>query len=93
MKCCGERVASGTTDAHGHFFVEPLSEGEYFAQFTGKAVVYTTNFAVIDGYDKCSVMYVEINFSAPDQCSLQTYIAVDYDEKNCPEDDAACYRK
>jgi hypothetical protein len=51
MKCCGEKIRSGTTDAHGHFFVEPLSEGEYVAQFTSKGVVYTTNFAVMSAYN------------------------------------------
>jgi hypothetical protein len=93
MKCCGEKMKGGATDAYGHFFVEPLSEGEYIAQFTSKGVAYTVNFAVMSSYDKCGPAIVELNFSAPDQCSVQEDIAVDYDEKDCPEKDPACYQK
>lgn len=93
MKCCGERVKSGTTDKHGHFAVEPLSEGPYFALFSSNGVVYTTNFAVINSYQSCGSEYVVLNFSATDQCVLQTYIAVDYSEEDCSETDPACYRK
>ena len=36
MKCCGETVKNARTDSHGHFVVEPLAEGGYFAQFETK---------------------------------------------------------
>ena len=93
MKCCGEEIRNGRTDAHGHFVIEPLPEGEYFAQFTSKGDEYTVNFAVIQGYQRCETTHVELNFSALDQCSLQNYIDLDYSEKDCSEDAAACYRK
>ncbi|HZP22269.1 MAG TPA: hypothetical protein VFB04_02410 [Terriglobales bacterium] len=93
MKCCGEKITSGRTDAHGHFVIEPLPEGEYFAQFTSKSDRYTVSFAVIRGYQRCDGTHIEINFSAANECSLQTYAGVDYDERDCSEHDAACYRK
>jgi hypothetical protein len=33
QKCCGTLVKNARTEEHGLFFVEPLREGEYFAQF------------------------------------------------------------
>src|SRR5262249_42477394 len=32
-KCCGALRKSARTDQHGHFLVEPLPEGRYFAKF------------------------------------------------------------
>lgn len=93
MKCCGEAVKNGRTDSHGHFVIEPLAEGEYFAQFESQGIEYTVSFAVMRDYDRCGAEFVELNFSAASQYALQTLVAVDYDEKNCSEGDAACYRK
>jgi hypothetical protein len=93
MKCCGENVGVGRTDMHGHFLLEPLSEGEYFAVFDSNGTQYTVSFAVIEGYQRCDGTHVELNFTAANQCSLQTYADVDYSEKDCSGDDAACYRK
>jgi hypothetical protein len=93
MKCCGEKIAAGRTDAHGHFLVEPLSEGEYFTVFDSKGTKYAMNFSVLQAYQRCDGSHVEINFSTVYQSSLQRYIDVDYSEKDCSEDDAGCYRK
>jgi hypothetical protein len=93
MKCCGEKVAIGHTDVHGHFLIEPLSEGEYFALFDDKETRYTVSVGVVHGYQRCGGTHVELNFSAVNECSLETYVDVDHDEKDCLEDDPACYRK
>ncbi|MGA7462962.1 MAG: hypothetical protein WBW69_22195 [Candidatus Korobacteraceae bacterium] len=93
MKCCGEKAGVGRTDTHGHFLLEPLREGEYFAVFDSNGTQYTASFAVIDSYQRCDGTHVELNFTAANQCSLQTYADVDYNESDCSEDDAACYRK
>lgn len=93
MKCCGETVKNGRTDSHGHFVIEPLAEGEYFARFESKGIEYTVSFAVMQNYDRCGAEGVELNFSAVNQCAVRTFVAVDGDEKNCSEDDPACYRK
>jgi hypothetical protein len=93
FKCCGEAVKNGRTDSHGHFVIEPLAEGEYFAQFESKGIEYTVSFAVMQDYDKCGAGFVELNFTAANQYALQTFVAVDLDEKDCSENDPACYRK
>ena len=92
-KCCGEIVKNGRTDSHGHFIIEPLAEGEYFAQFDGKGTTFTVNFAVIQDYRRCEASHVELNFSAPNECAVQTYADLDDSETNCSEDSPACYRK
>ena len=92
-KCCGEVIKSGRTDSHGHFLVEPLGEGEYFAQFDSKGTQYRMNFAVIESYPRCQGTHVELNFSAPNECLVQTYADLDDSETNCSEDSPACYRK
>jgi hypothetical protein len=93
MKCCGEGIKYGRTDSHGHFVIEPLAEGEYFAQFEADGIEYTASFAVMQDYDKCGAGFVELNFSAANQYALQTFVAVDGGQKDCSEDDPACYRK
>jgi len=92
-KCCGDKVGVGRTDTHGHFLLEPLGEGEYFAAFNSKGTQYTVGFAVIEGYQRCDGTHAELNFKAANQCSLRTYTNVDYSERDCSEDDPACYRK
>ncbi len=52
---------NGQTDSHGHFVIEPLSEGEYFAQFEGKGIEYTVSFAVMQDYARCGAGFVELN--------------------------------
>jgi hypothetical protein len=93
MKCCGEKVAVGRTDMHGHFLLEPLTEGEYFAVFDSDGTQYTVSFAVIEGYQRCAGTHVELNFTAANQCSLQAYADLDDSETDCSEDSPACYRK
>jgi hypothetical protein len=51
-KCCGTLVRSARTDKHGHFVVEPLQEGEYFAQFHFKGIEHVASFAVLASYDQ-----------------------------------------
>ncbi len=43
MKCCGKLLKSARTDEHGHFLIEPMSEGEYFAQFEFKGDRYNNS--------------------------------------------------
>ncbi len=93
MKCCGEAVKNGRTDGHGHFVIEPLAEGEYFAQFEADGIEYAASFAVMQDYDRCGAEFVELDFSAANQYSLQTFVAVDGRQEDCSEDAAACYRK
>jgi hypothetical protein len=91
-KCCGTLVRSARTDEHGHFFVEPLAEGEYFAQFRYKGVQQIASFAILKSYDRCGGSdYVEINFSEPNSAHIQESIVVDGDE--CEENEPRCFRK
>jgi len=52
VKCCGTLVKGARTDEHGHFVVEPLQEGGYFAQFQFRGVDYAVSFAIIETYDR-----------------------------------------
>ena len=93
MKCCGSVVKSGWTDRHGHFFVEPMEGGEYFAQFSYKGVQYATSFAVLQSYAQCGTEYVEIDFSELDKARVQTYFFIDDSGEPCEPAEPRCFRK
>jgi hypothetical protein len=92
-KCCGSLVKSGKTDEHGHFLLEPMEEGEYFARFESKGVQYIDNFAVVDSYQRCDGTHVEIDFSDMNTAKLQTYVDIDDSAQPCRESEPQCYRK
>ena len=70
-KCCGTPIRSAQTDKHGHFVVEPLLEGEYFAQFHFKGVEHVARFAILAGYDRCGASdYVQVNFAEPNKAEV-----------------------
>jgi len=93
MKCCGRLVKTARTDEHGHFLTEPMEEGEYFAQFEFKGARYTTNFAIIESYQRCDGTHVEINFSDPNNVKIQSYVDIDDSGQECQENEPRCYRK
>jgi hypothetical protein len=93
MKCCGTLLKSGRTDEHGHFLLEPMQEGEYFTQFEFKGVQYITNFAVIDGYQRCDGTHVEIDFSDAKKAKIQSFVDINDSGEGCRESEPQCYRK
>jgi hypothetical protein len=93
LKCCGTLVKSSRTDEHGHFFVEPMSDGEYFAQFEFKGVQHTTNFAIVQSYAHCGSEFVEINFSDPNKAQLKESVAINDSGEECGENEPQCYHK
>ncbi|MGA7686185.1 MAG: hypothetical protein WCC32_18825 [Terriglobales bacterium] len=94
QKCCGALVKSTRTDVHGHFFVEPLREGEYFAQFQFKGVKHVAGFAILESYDRCGESdYVEINFSDPAKAHIQESVWINDSGEECSENEPQCFRK
>ena len=93
MKCCGDSVASGRTDHHGHLLVEPLEEGKYFAKFQLKGITYVAKIAVIDSYKRCDGSFVTLDFSSPDQVKVQNAVVINDSGEECSESAPECYRK
>lgn len=94
MKCCGTIVRSARTDAHGHFFVEPLKEGEYFAKFDYKGVQYVTDFAIIQNYERCSEAgHIEIDFLDANKVNIQSFVDIDDSGEECQATQPNCFRK
>ncbi len=93
-KCCGTLVKSARTDEHGHFLVEPMREGEYFAQFQFKGVEHVVSFAIIDTYARCGGSdYLQINFLEPSKAQIQESIWINDSGEECRENEPQCYRK
>ena len=93
-KCCGTLVKRTQTDEHGHFLVEPMREGEYFAQFQFKGVEHVVSFAIVDTYDRCGGSdYVQINFLEPSKAQIQESIWINDSGEECRENEPQCYRK
>jgi hypothetical protein len=93
-KCCGTLVRSARTDKHGHFVVEPLQEGEYFAQFHFKGIEHIASFAVLASYDQCGESpYVQINFTEQSKARIQESIWINDSGQPCEENEPQCFRK
>ncbi len=93
-KCCGTLVKSARTDEHGHYFVEPLREGEYFVQFQFGGDEHVASFAIVETYDRCRGSdYVQINFSDPNKAQIQESIWINDSGRECRESEPQCYRK
>jgi hypothetical protein len=93
-KCCGTPVRSARIDDHGHFFVEPLREGEYFVQFQFRGVEHVASFAIVETYDRCGGSdYVQINFTEPNKAQIQESIWINDSGRECEESEPQCYRK
>jgi hypothetical protein len=92
-KCCGPLVKSLRTDEHGHFLVEPMQEGEYFAEFEFKGVWYTENFAIINSYRRCDATHVVVDFSDANTAKLQSYVDINDSDEPCRQSEPQCYRK
>jgi hypothetical protein len=76
------------------FFVEPLREGEYFAQFQFKGVKHVAGFAILESYDRCGESdYVEINFSDPAKAHIQESVWINDSGEECSENEPQCFRK
>ena len=93
MKCCATLVKTARTDAHGHFLVETMAEGEYFAKFDFKGRQYVTDFAVIQSYKRCEGSHVELNFSDVDKAIVKTYVDIDDSGDECQPTEPHCFRK
>ncbi|MGB8886288.1 MAG: hypothetical protein WCC87_06160 [Candidatus Korobacteraceae bacterium] len=93
LACCGELIKSSRTDEHGHFLVEPLLAGKYYAKFENRSSEEIVSFAVRQNYQKCDWSHLEIKFLPDGKSTMQEYADVDYDKKNCNQDDPACCRK
>ena len=92
-RCCGTLLKSAQTDQHGHFLVEPLSEGKYFAQFKSNGSVDLISFAVVDSYARCDGTHLEINFSKTGESTVRDYVDINDSGQDCLEYRLQCYRK
>jgi len=92
-KCCGTLLKSARTDQHGHFLVEPLAEGRYFAKFNSKGSDDLVSFAVLQSYERCDGTHLEINFSKNGKGTIQDHIDIDDSGEDCQEYEPHCYRK
>jgi hypothetical protein len=93
MKCCGRVVKDGQTDQHGHFLVEPLTEGKYFAKFRSKGSEHLASFAVVDSYQRCGSTHLEINFPRTGGGTIQDHVDINDSGEDCREYEPQCYRK
>ena len=93
-RCCGSLVKSTRTDKHGHFVVEPLQEGMYFAQFQFKGAEQVARFAILESYDRCNgADYVEVNFAELNKAQIQEFIWINDSGEECEENEPQCFRK
>ena len=93
MKCCGGVVKTARTDDHGHFLVEPMVEGEYFAQFEFKGIRYITSFAIINSYQRCDGTHAEVDFADTNKAKIGSFVDIDDSGEPCRESEPQCYRK
>jgi len=92
-KCCGTLLKTARTDQHGHFLIEPLPEGRYFAKFKTNGSDDLVSFAVVEGYERCDGTHLEINFSKVGKGTIQDHIDIDDSGEPCREYQPHCYRK
>ncbi len=94
LKCCGKVIAEGETDSHGHFFVEPLAAGRYYARFVAKDGEHIASFAVMAEYKRCEeVEHIEVNFLNPKKPTIETFIDINDSGEPCKETEPQCFRK
>lgn len=93
MKCCGKNIKDGRTDQHGHFLVEPLLQGAYFAKFKWNGSDEVVGFAVVDSYEHCGSTHAEINFSKSGTGTIQDYVDINDSGEDCKESEPWCYGK
>jgi hypothetical protein len=92
-KCCGTLLKSARTDRHGHFLLEPLPEGRYFAMFKTSGSDDLVSFAVVQGYERCDGTHLEINFSKSGKGTIQDHVDINDSGEVCQEYEPDCYRK
>lgn len=92
-KCCGTLLKNARTDQHGHFLVEPLPEGRYFAKFKPNGSDDLVSCAVVQSYERCDGTYLEINFSEDGKVTIQDHIDIIDSGEDCQEYEPHCYRK
>jgi len=92
-KCCGALLKGARTDQHGHFLVEPLQEGRYFAKFQSRGSDELVSFAVVENYDRCDGTHLEIDFSKNGKLRVQDHIDINDSGEPCQESEPDCYRK
>jgi hypothetical protein len=93
MKCCGKSLRNGQTDRHGHFLIEPLAEGRYFAKFKSGDSDEVAGLAVVHSYERCGSTHIEINFSKAGKAIVQDIIDINDWGEDCKEYEPQCYRK
>jgi hypothetical protein len=94
-KCCGEPLKTARTDQHGHFLVEPLSEGRYFAKFQSDSSKddLIVSFAVVESYKRCDGTHLEINFLKTGKATVQDHVDINDSGTDCKASEPQCYRK
>jgi hypothetical protein len=93
LQCCGTQVASGKTDIHGHFFVEPLAVGRYFAEFAAKDGKHQISFAIRKAYLRCSeVGRIEVNLLNPKKRTLEEFVDINDSGEPCIDGEPQCFR-
>lgn len=90
--CCGNLLRKGKTDQHGHFLIEPLPTGTYYARFEIGGREDVVGFRV-SAYDKCDGGHVEIKFLPDGNSTIQQYIDLDVDMSDCDSEQAYCFRR
>ena len=92
-KCCGALLKSAQTDQHGHFLVEPLPEGRYFAKFKSNGSDDMVSFGVVQSYERCDGTPLEIKLSKAGKATIQDHIDINDSGEPCEESQPHCYRK
>ena len=93
-KCCGALLKSARTDQHGHFLVEPLPEGRYFAKFKSDGSNdLLISFAVVESYERCDGTHLEINFSKTGKGTIRDHVDINDSGEDCQASEPQCYRK
>lgn len=92
--CCGALLKSAKTDQHGHFLVEPLPEGRYFAKFNSNGSNdLVASFAVVQSYERCDGTHLEISFTKAGKGTIQDHIDINDSGEDCQAYEPQCYRK
>lgn len=86
-------IAQAHTDQHGHFLVEPLTQGEYIARFEVQSQRYSVKFGIPNGYQRCEqASHVEIHFDDNKKPLLQTFLDINDSGTPCTPSAPECFR-